>query len=131
MVAHVLAGSRLVVPSVTRETKMIAKTLPGGEGIQRTEVLLRIRSPEIDSAQWRTIQRLVRRAWGAGRKKATTEPDLVVWRIVERLGGVPQTDSKRFWERVRNECEKRGLAYTSWRGPWMRYHRLQKKRAAG
>ncbi len=131
VVAHILAGSRLVVPSVTRETKMIAKTLPGGEGIQRTEVLLRIRSPEVDSAQWRTIQRLVRRAWGAGRKKATTEPDLVVWRIVERLGGVPQTHSQRFWERVRNECEKRGLVYTSWRGAWMRYHRLQRKRRAG
>jgi hypothetical protein len=127
VVTHILTGRQPTSPLATIKKREGGATLPAGEHLGHKAVVVTFEAPELNESQWRRLRQKVRQSWNAGRRKALTEKDKVVWKAVQRCGGVPETGRTAFWEQVREDCERQGVYYSNWRGPYMQYKRFRRK----
>ena len=125
VVAHILSGYPLHRPLAQITTRPLMTTLPVLGQQWRTEVAITVHSPMLSEDAWRQIRRQVRDAWGLGRPKRLSEQAQEVFEVVQQLGGVPASPKGRaaFWEKVREELDKRGVRYANWRGVYKVYAR--------
>lgn len=132
IVAHILAGVPLLLPSARTKIRHSSRTLPTGEILTHYPAFIEFPSlPDLTLQELTTLYRMMRQEAGLTKAKKISERDTRLCAIVSRLGGVPRTETGNFWRKVFFEYNKkapRGMKrWTDWNAPRMAYQRLQRK----
>lgn len=124
VVLHILYGHALILPSIR-----ITKTLRVG-GARGGSVRVEFNSPDVTQDQVAKMLKLVREFWGKSARRRTNVKDMSFLKIIEQLGGVPDSGRVQFFERVGESCMNEGLGSyekSGWRGPYRRWKRLMER----
>jgi hypothetical protein len=129
MAAYLVVGIPPFVSSAEIRVQDFTGFLPAGGTFQRRQATIEVNWGELPAQQVKDIRREVRKIMNLEKVKRLTEDDQRLLELVKRLGGEPVDGKTAFWERVRQERNSAVGArqYTTWRGPEMRYRRLQQK----
>lgn len=123
VVMHILCDTPLILPSIR-----ITQTRRFGG--RMSTVRAEFNSPDITHAQITKVLKLVRESWGKSDRRRTNAGDISFLKIIETLGGVPESERVRFFERVRESCMDEGIGSyekSGWRGPYRRWKRLMER----
>jgi hypothetical protein len=129
VVAYLLVGIQPFVSSAEIRVQDFTGLLPAGGTFKRTQATIQVNWGELPAEQVKDIRREVRKVLNIQKVKRLTEEDQRLLELVKRLGGEPADRKTAFWEGVRQEWNRAvgTQQYTAWRGPKMKYRRLQKK----
>jgi ribosomal protein L20 len=125
LVAHVLCGLPLRLPSVEAWVDRRVDTLPDGQRLSRVIGHLVVHDPDLHVEQWKRLYRNLRRAWA--RVEPATPATWVVAAVSAR-GGPPRKGAVRFWTQIWTEGRARGFRWSSWRAPMMIWRRARHPR---
>ena len=129
--AHILADAPIPFNPVVVGERLLWESLPTGERVDRDEVVVTFRSPDLTLEELREVYRMIRNRWRPW--KRLTKKEAVLLRIVDELGGPPgrkrANKQDPIWPNVQSRMQDDGYNYKSPRAVANAYRAAKKKLA--